>query len=207
MNINVFIEDLANTKVSPTTFNQYTTTLQNNYNRIRRCNLHLYLEHMAKRQPQFMLIGEAPGYRGARLTGIPFVSPNILTKLPYLLGIRSLEVSDEWPHIQREASATMMWEILGQVTAVPLIWNVYPFHPHKPKKLQSNRRPTQKEITQGQSFLENLCTIFPIQTVIAVGNTAANALNRWNIPHEKIRHPSHGGKQAFQSGLFNLLCS
>ena len=206
MSIAAFIENLAQTAVSPTVTNQYTPNSQNrNQNQIRQNNLLSYLTFMLAKQPQFILIGEAPGYRGARLTGIPFVSPFILTQLPTLLGISPLEIPDEWPHIQKEASATMMWETLGKITAVPLIWNAFPFHPHKPGQPQSNRPPLQKELIQGQPFLETLCKLFPIQTVIAVGNTAAHALTRWDIPHKKVRHPSHGGKTRFQYGLLELL--
>jgi len=206
MSINTFIENLAKTAVPPKTTNQYTLKTQNvTQNKIRRDNLQAYLQRMTAIQPQFMLVGEAPGYRGARLTGIPFISPDMLTQLPSRLGISPLTVSNEWPHIQKEASATIMWETLSQVTAVPLLWNAFPFHPHKPNNLQSNRRPTSKELALGRPFLQELNNLFTIQTIIAVGNTAAQALTRWDIPHEKVRHPSYGGKADFQTGLFKLL--
>ena len=206
MNIETFIDTLAKTPVSPQVTNQYTQNATNHtQNHIRRENLRIYLQQMVDFQPQFMLVGEAPGYRGARLTGIPFTSPDTLMQLPTLLGIEPLTVPDEWPHIQKEASATMMWKTLAQVTAVPLIWNVFPFHPHKPGNPQSNRRPTQKELEKERPFLQELQRLFPIRTIIAVGNTAAQALTDWGILHEKVRHPSHGGKAQFQQGLFKLL--
>ena len=46
--------------------------------RCRRENLKLYLEKMKKLNPSFLLLGEAPGYKGCRLTGIPFSSEKIL---------------------------------------------------------------------------------------------------------------------------------
>jgi uracil-DNA glycosylase len=211
MSIDSFIDNLAKTAVSSKVTNQYTLKTKNHTpNQIRRDNLHAYLKQMATVQPTFMLVGEAPGYRGARLTGIPFVSPDILKQLPSRLGIPPLVTPNEWPHIQKEASATIMWETLAHltartVTAVPLIWNAFPFHPHKPYKPQSNRKPTQKELEIGRPFLQELHNLFTIHTIIAVGNTAAHALTRWNIPHEKVRHPSHGGKADFQTGLFKLL--
>lgn len=206
MNINAFINNLAKTAVSPQVKNQYALDSTKNFRtQIRRNNLRAYLENMAGRQPEFMLVGEAPGYRGARLTGIPFASPYTLTQLPAWLGIDSLRIPDEWPHIHKEASATIMWETLTQVTAVPLLWNAYPFHPHKPNQLQSNRKPTQQELDRQRPFFQQIITLFPIRTIIAVGNTAAETLTRWHIPHEKVRHPSHGGKADFQKGLFSLL--
>lgn len=206
MTIETFIDNLAETAVPANVTNQYAIQTGNHtQNQIRRENLRAYLQRTAVLQPRFMLVGEAPGYRGARLTGIPFASPYALTQLPTHLGTAPLTMPDEWPHIQKEASATMMWEILGQVTAVPLIWNAFPFHPHQPTNPQSNRKPTQKELALGRPFLQELRNLFTIHTVIAVGNTAADALTRWHIPHEKVRHPSHGGKQQFQQGLFRLL--
>ena len=129
----------------------------------------------------------------------------MLTHLPQRLGTKPMAIANEWPHIQKEPSATMMWETLGQITAVPLLWNAFPFHPHKPNNPQSNRKPTSKELTLGRPFLHQLHTLFNIQTVIAIGNTAAHALTGWDIPHEKVRHASHGGKAEFQAGLFNIL--
>lgn len=206
MTIDTFIENLAKTAVPPKVTNQYTRkTQKTSQNQIRRDNLRVYLQQMISIQPQFMLVGEAPGYRGARLTGIPFVSPDMLTQLPSRLGISPLTIPNEWPHIQKEASATIMWETMAQVTAVPLLWNAFPFHPHQPHKQQSNRKPTSKELTLGRPFLQELHDLFTIHTVIAIGNTAAQALTLWNIPYEKVRHPSYGGKADFQTGLFKLL--
>lgn len=206
MSIERFIDTLAKTAVSPQVTNQYAQSATHQVqNQIRRENLRHYLQRMSALQPRFMLVGEAPGYRGARLTGIPFVSPNMLTQLPTRLGIEPLTIPNEWPHIQKEASATIMWQTLAQITAVPLIWNAFPFHPHKPNNPQSNRKPTQKELVQGRPFLQELQRLFSIHTIIAVGNTAAQALTNWEILHEKVRHPSHGGKAQFQQSLFKLL--
>jgi hypothetical protein len=38
---------------------------------------------------------------------------------------------------------------------------------------------------------------YGIETVIAVGNKAADALAGWGIPARRVRHPGHGGKAAF----------
>ncbi len=206
MSIDAFIDALAETAVSANITNPYSRhTGSLPQNKIRRENLRAYLNTMAARKPHFLLVGEAPGYRGARLTGIPFFSPHSLPLLQTYLGIPQLTTPSEWPHLQKEASATIMWKTLRQVTAVPLIWNAFPFHPHKPGKPQSNRRPTHSELARERPLFQQLLSLFEIQTFIAVGNTAANALTRWQFPHEKVRHPSHGGKNQFQQGLCNLL--
>jgi hypothetical protein len=68
--INNFIEELASFKSSSNLFNQYSYEL--NANSIRRNNLFLYLQKMANLKPKMLLVGEASGYRGCRLTGVPF---------------------------------------------------------------------------------------------------------------------------------------
>jgi hypothetical protein len=40
----------------------------------RRRNLELYLEEMLDRAPKVLLLGEAPGFRGMRITGVPFTN-------------------------------------------------------------------------------------------------------------------------------------
>lgn len=205
MTIDAFIDNLAATAVPVHVTNPYRFLEDNAANQVRRRNIRAYLQKMADIRPQVMLVGEAPGYRGARLTGIPFTSPHTLSLLSDQLGALPLARPEEWLHIQKEASATMMWETLAQITAVPLLWNAFPFHPHQPDRCQSNRKPTGPELALGRPFLSDLCALFNLCALIAVGSTAAHALSQWGIPHQTVRHPSHGGKQPFQHALFNLL--
>ena len=102
-----------------------------------------------------------------------------------------------------EASATIVWEALEKhASRLPLIWNAFPFHPHRPGNIQSNRPPKISELKLGASFLKNLLKLFPsVSQVVAVGNRADESLTRQGISHLKIRHPSHGGKQEFIAGL------
>ena len=50
---------------------------------IRSWNLNLYLENMKKIAPKILLLGEAPGYNGCGLTGIPFTSEKIIATTPF----------------------------------------------------------------------------------------------------------------------------
>jgi uracil-DNA glycosylase len=45
---------------------------------VRRDNLRIYLERMLLLNPSVLIVGEAPGCNGCRLTGIPFTSEFIL---------------------------------------------------------------------------------------------------------------------------------
>lgn len=191
-----FIADLAQTETPPTLFNPYTYRQKANAH--RRHNLRHYLHTMSRHLPPALLVGEAPGYRGCRLTGIPFYSPALLPKDD---GYRPIT---EWPHIQNEASATILRRALRPCQPPPLIWNACPFHPHRPNQPQSNRAPTRTEITLGEPFLRRLHQAYGQPPLVAIGRKADKALSRWQLPHTAIRHPSHGGKKDFIAGLRRL---
>lgn len=173
---------------------------------LARChNLNLYLKHMAERRPQLLLVGEAPGYRGGRVTGVPFTSAAILLSEPAPFGLfgRSAgylpPVENSSP--TREATATMLWDTLLALGELPLLWNAYPIHPHMPHQPASNRAPTTAELQAGVEILADLLRLYPIEQVIAVGNKAAAALTAGGISAAKVRHPSHGGRAAFAAEL------
>jgi uracil-DNA glycosylase family 4 len=153
------------------TFNQYTHS-----ERLRE-RLASYLD--ARATAEVILVGEAAGYRGARISGIAFTSERQLT--------------GRGP---AEASATIVQRVLDDlgVTANVLLWNVVPTHPGT---ATSNRRPTRDEIHAAQPFLDELTRD---RRVIAIGRLAAEALD---APY--IRHPSHGGAVAFAEGLRRTL--
>jgi uracil-DNA glycosylase len=192
-----------------------------NANEIRRRNLRLFLNEMAQYKPELLLVGEAPGYRGCLLTGIPFTSEILLLegvsssqrkmgtpgKTRWKLfdrhqGYRTI-TSNEPP--QKEATATMVWNFLRDLPVPPLVWNAYPFHPHRKDRINTNRPPTINELAIGNPFLAYLIKVFEINKVIAVGNKAHKALKMAGIVGKKVRHPSHGGKTEFEQELAILL--
>ena len=40
-----------------------------------------------------------------------------------------------------------------------------------------------------------------IERIAAIGNQASFSLTRLGVPHEKVRHPSQGGKNKFVAGM------
>jgi uracil-DNA glycosylase len=156
------------------TFNQYRRS------RVRRGRLVAYLD--SRRYAPVLLVGEAAGYRGARLSGIPFTSER--------------QLSGAGP---AEATATIVQRVLAElgIACRVLLWNVVPTHPHRPGEPQSNRRPTVREVECSVPFLETLARR---RRVVAVGRLAAAVLD---APY--VRHPSHGGAREFRSGLVELL--
>jgi len=99
----------------------------------------------------------------------------------------------------------MVWECLGKYESKPLIWNIFPFHPHKKGNYKSNRTPNRDELDFGKEFLFDLLKIFSIQRIAAVGNKAQSGLKGSNLSYQNIRHPSMGGKAEFNIGIDRIM--
>jgi uracil-DNA glycosylase len=175
--IRSFVDELARATIG-STFNFYRDGAGAE---LRRERLAGYLERAA--DARVLLVGEAPGYRGARISGIPFTSE------------RQLVGSGP-----AEATATIVQQVLAELDLAErtLLWNIVPTHPHLPGRPDSNRRPTRCEVAGGRPFLERLRTG---RDVIAVGRLAAVALP--GAP--AVRHPSRGGAAAFRAGLMQYV--
>lgn len=167
-------------------------------NEVCQYNLIHYFRHIATNKIDIMLIGEAPGYRGCALTGIPFTDEAQL-RCPqnnYAIGA--------WPRHKEtgktsERSASAMWSQMRKYHITPLMWNVFPFHPYYEGKIKSNRTPTKAEINEGIKYIDALISIFSIKTsqIFAIGKKASSALEFINDNH-CIRHPANDFKKEFQ---------
>lgn len=158
--------------------------------------------HLSAPAPRLLLIGEAPGYQGTRITGCPFTSEALLLedgvprvgKLCHRLTSRRLP----W----REPSSTIVWRALREVGLADctIIWGAFPWHPYGASPL-SNRVPSEVEKAIGAPLLHRLVSALPDVTVVAVGNIAADSLRKLGVEADKIRHPANGGATAFRDGL------
>jgi hypothetical protein len=218
--IETFIRQLAEFPPLDHVTNQYAyhqDPTVDQANAFRRHNLRLYLGHMLDRKPNDLWIGEAPGYRGCRMTGVPFTSEFILVhgesslledtntlanRSPDLFGLSQgyKPTRDEWG-FEKEPSATMMWQLISQMQMYPLLWNAFPFHPHYPDQEDTNRSPTRDEIISGKIFLQEFFKIFDIKKVAAIGRAAEGCLEKLDVKYKYIRHPSFGGKSKFTQGV------
>ena len=206
--IDRFVASLAGTEVSDRACNQFSRDagdLQGNA--VRRRNLRLYLGQMAEIAPSILLIGEAVSYRGGRLTGIAFVSESLMlsgveTRGGRLLGAdRGYRKATPGPRLSTEASATMVWGTIREIEPLPLLWNAFPFHPFHPDDADSNRAPSAAELLIGERFIEGLMRLFAFEKIVAIGNHASLSLQRMDVEHTKVRHPSQGGKNLFVEGM------
>jgi uracil-DNA glycosylase len=165
-----FVAWLASARIGETfNFYRYGTGAA-----LRRRRLQEYLERGTG--SELLLVGEAAGYRGARVSGIPFTSERQLT--------------GRGP---AEASATIVQRALAELGLEALCWNVVPTHPGTPR---SNRRPTRAEVAAARPFLEEMAHG---RRILAVGRLAAEATG---APY--LRHPSHGGAAEFRAGLLRF---
>lgn len=210
--LETIVDDLSRIVVDEDSFNQYARDDDPN-NAIRRANLLRYMEIMWERRPKTMMVMEAPGYRGCRLTGIPVTSRRVmLDGVPEIdiFGVnRGYEDSadDGFEDIQGEQSATIVWETLANLQRAPLIWNTYPFHPHKLNELRSNRKPRKAETELGSQFIRAVVMLYKPEVIIAVGNVAETTIIGTGLNCVKVRHPAQGGKNDFVAGMTRLLGS
>jgi len=170
-----FVDELAAAEIGAT-FNFYR---EGDRAGLLKRRLAAYLA--ARADAPVLLVGEAPGYRGARVSGIPFASERQLTGAG-----------------PAEATATVVQSVLRELGSEldVLCWNVVPTHPGT---ASSNRAPTraEAEAEAGRGFLDRLAGG---RRVVAVGRLAEQATG---APY--VRHPSHGGARAFRENLLACL--
>ena len=165
-------------------------------------NLKCYLEQMMKIQgKRVLLVGEAPGYKGCKHTGIPFTSGGVFQEIDHPL-INQLKDKITINQLESENTASIVWRHMVNCHLTPLFWNAFPFHPHPQNKPDQNRAPTQIEINKGLGYLINLQEIYQAEVIAGIGKVGTNSARRafpdFNI--EYIRHPSFGGKSKFITG-------
>ena len=166
------VEELARARIGAT-FNFYR---DGEGAELRRRRLRVYLE--ARADAPALLVAEAPGYRGTRVSGVPLTSERQLT--------------GSGP---AEATATIVHRALAEtgLSQDVLLWNVVPTHPHLPGRPETNRRPTRAEVEASLPFVRRLARG---RRVVPVGRLAHAALGG-----AYVRHPSHGGARPFLEAL------
>lgn len=194
---------------------------------LRRDNLTRYLRHFAQHPPRFALIGEAPGFAGARFSGVAFTSealalghepgltppPMGLTRSSDEAALRRAIAREAFTPAKarfivpcaRENSARFVWQLFAPHGIVPLLWNALPFHPYASAHMLDNRTPTGAEFDRHQALLHAFLALFEPPLVVAVGLKAQSTLAKLGVTAHYVRHPSQGGKTLFEQQLTALL--
>lgn len=164
--------------------------------RLKRLAAHLTCK------PRYILIGEAAGYQGCKVSGIPFTSERLIIagSIPRIVcSSRLTSRLRPWS----EPSATTVWGTLHAlgIADETVLWNAYPWHPHKKDNPHSNRTPTPAERAAGVPVLHAYLNLFQKAKIFAVGRNAEAALAEIGIHATPVRHPSMGGATQFRQTL------
>lgn len=175
---------------------------------------------LAERQghARLLLVGEAPGYQGARFTGVPMTSERLLAGPAgfRVLGPGVFRRTSDAAACRTvagradgfaEPTATVVWQVLAEAGAerAAVLWNAFPQHPYRPGNPLSNRRPTAAELAASAAVLPRFLALFPGCRVIALGTVARDLLAAMGVTAVAVRHPANGGVGAFRAGMRGVL--
>lgn len=167
---------------------------------IRRQNLSSYLSAVESMGVDTIWMGRDLGYRGGRRTGLALTDEHHLSEMAQLYpGCNPRQATRSGALAERTAAE--IWAAIRSVKSAPLLWNVFPFHPHDPDNPFSNRRFTNHELHKAEEFNNELIAWMNITRIIAIGQDAAHYAMRFGVQVIVIRHPSYGGVREFREGI------
>jgi hypothetical protein len=172
---------------------------------LRLANLRRYLDLSAGATT--LLVGEAPGWRGATITGVPFMSARELAARPGpLTGAHGGDgfLLPEEPAAAWELSASIVQKALRGWPVRPVNWPVYPNHPFQAPDRATNRAPRVPEVRAGAPIALELVRALGIRRVVAIGRKAEHALAAAGIEAVAVRHPAQGGAALFAAQMAAL---
>jgi len=153
---------------------------------------------------RLILVGEAPGYQGARYSGVAFSSEKLLIEgaIPRVDAALGRLTDRHLPF--SEPSATIVWKNLYKLGLAEdtLLWNALQLHPFKAGDPMSNRTPTPSELELGHGAIHVLKEAFPQARWVAIGKKAEGLLAAAGVEAAgAVRHPANGGATLFAEGL------
>lgn len=180
----------------------HQTAINDANSRLLRLSYHLACT------PEFIFIGEAPGYQGCRYSGIAFTSERLLLEgaIPRIPSVTGRLSNRKLPF--SEPSATIVWKTLYRlgIAERSILWNAVQLHPYTEDKPWSNRTPTQEEIALGIPAIHILKETFSNAKMVAVGKKSAGLLAGMGVEvTATVRHPANGGATEFATGIAALI--
>ena len=208
-----FVESLAAVRLDPeTVFNPYSDRCPvydlENAPELRRENLISVLKAAMNLGVDSVWVGQEPGHKGARRTGLALTDDRTLDDMSKMFG-GALVARATRPSHMREDTAHAAWKVLSQLDCRVFPWNVFPLHSHEQGKPLSNRKHDSKERAVGIPFLCDILTMLKPGRIVAIGAIAEDvvlcdtdvcaALAR--VPESPkcyaVRHPARGGEGEF----------
>ena len=122
--ITKIVADLAALRASDDLFNPYRPE-DDPAAGIRRDNLTRHLTAMLTRGTPYLMVAEAPGYRGCRWTGIPVMSERIMLQGIEKWGLlgEGYEATSDVPNGVAEATPTILWgAAVKYLEHPPMVW-------------------------------------------------------------------------------------
>ncbi|KFJ12955.1 hypothetical protein DR66_3978 [Delftia acidovorans] len=169
----------------------------------RRRNLQGYLKAALTIGIDTIWMGRDLGYRGGRRTGIALTDEFHLPEMTQRYPGTNFKRATLGPAIS-ERTASEIWSVLRSLALPPLLWNVFPFHPHEPDNPFSNRKFTVRELLLVEELNEILISWLKIRRIVAIGQDASQYARRFGLEVITIRHPSYGGINDFRNGMSEL---
>lgn len=190
---------------------------------VRRNNLIAYLLPRLGCSNIFV-VAEAVGYQGGRFSGIAITCERMLLDrhkairahqiTPITLQRTSSPTSSMLKRTQQEQgfnepTDTVVWSAIIEQGIDPydaLLWNIFPFHPHKSGEPLTNRTPTETEQQLGWDYTNRLLELHaelggPEPLILAVGQKSADTMGRFGLSAIGLRHPANGGANLYREGF------
>jgi hypothetical protein len=203
MNASAFVRALAAVQLEDV-FNPYADTCglfdRADAASTRRSNLRSYLRSVEEQGADTLWMGRDLGYRGGRRTGLALTDEYHLAEVPSLYAGTVVARATNGSAVA-ERTAAEIWAALRLVRGRPLLWNVFPLHPHEHGSELTNRRFSSRELEEVDGLNADLISWLRIRRIVCIGQDAERYAKRYCDAVTVVRHPSYGGTSDFRRGI------
>lgn len=171
---------------------------------------------------KYIFLAEGLSYQGGKFTGIAMTSERIILgnheQVPASAVFAITPERTSAPGISSsvdklgmaEPTASIVWKAILKNKIPPeqvVLWNIFPWHPHKPDESLTNRTPTDQELALGLEYFKMLLDLFVDCKVLCLGKKSELTVSQSmpNLQPIVLRHPANGGARLFESGLVSFL--
>lgn len=169
----------------------------------RRRNLRTYLGAVQGQGVDTIWMGRDLGHRGGRRTGLALTDEYHMVDLQKLFPGASFARATIGTAVA-ERTAAEIWAVLRMLPHQPLLWNVFPLHPHERGSPLTNRRFRARELAEVDDLNASLIGWLSVKRIISIGQDAAVYAKRFGVDVQVVRHPSYGGVVEFRRGIAHL---